>query len=779
MGSWQKRARLGVAVVGVVTAGVVYLAMRVRPEAAAPAAVVRMDPKSVVEVAGAVLQGITGIEKNFEIDSKRNHIYPDGSTKFVDGVTIKVKKGDNRTFTVRATEALTDKDRVSIELMGAVRLEDSDGFFLTTDRATYDRAKSIARTTGAVAFGKGRMSGTGVGITYDQANNVLQVADQAQVTTRDEAGMPVMEFTGGAATLDRMQHRLTVEETVHVVRSEQIIDSDRAVASLSANDDVIQFLELRGNARVQGGGGGIDAMSARDINLDYTDDGVRLEAVALTGTAAVARAGQNGASQQLLGEMIDVQLAQDGASHMRLKGNGSITMIGEQGKDGRKIAGQSLDLNLATDGTLTRAIGRDDVRLEFPAAADSPKRSIGANSLNGTGEAGKGLTETTFDGNVVFTEEERKPDATSKGAATATRTARSQRLHASLASDAVTSATFTIDVTFEEIGLKACAGRADYQPGKSALALSGVTAGGKPIVAEEQVAIEADAIDVALERRRITAKSNVMTQVRTANRCKPATARAAANQGPNRMPGLLKQDVGATIRAGSLDYEGDVGKALYSGRALMSQGDTSITGDTLELDLSKGDMVATGNAISTMAMDNAQSTGRAHQIRYIDAQRVIRYAAAPPPPPGTVPAPVPVAPVVPGARGRGAAPPANEPQLNVPQGELRADGKIDLVLAEGGGKAERIEAQTNVRMQQPGQRTASDAATLTYHADEQKYVMTAGATAPVKLVAECREFRGRTVTFFGSDDRILIDGQDVRRTQTTKVTGPCQPPAPR
>jgi hypothetical protein len=57
--------------------------------------------------------------------------------------------------------------------------------------------------------------------------------------------------------------------------------------------------------------------------------------------------------------------------------------------------------------------------------------------------------------------------------------------------------------------------------------------------------------------------------------------------------------------------------------------------------------------------------------------------------------------------------------------------------------------------------------------------MTAGTTAPVKLVADCREFRGKTLTFYGTDDRISIDGQDERRTQTTKVTGPCQPPAPR
>ena len=44
------------------------------------------------------------------------------------------------------------------------------------------------------------------------------------------------------------------------------------------------FIELRGNARVAGGGA-FDSMSARDIDLDYTDDGVTLERVALRGAA--------------------------------------------------------------------------------------------------------------------------------------------------------------------------------------------------------------------------------------------------------------------------------------------------------------------------------------------------------------------------------------------------------------------------------------------------------------------------------------------------------------
>jgi LPS export ABC transporter protein LptC len=786
MASWRKHARAGVAIVGIVVAGLVYFAMRERETAPAPGPVNRLDPKAILEVTQGVIEGITGIEKNFEVKYKTLQTYDDGSTKFL-GATIVVHKGEDRTFTVSANEARTGNDQQQFQLTGSVRLEDSDGFFLTTDQATYDRKDSIAVTPSAVAFGKGRMSGSGVGITYDQANNVLVVADQAQVTTRNEAGEPVMEFTSGTATLDRTQHRLTVGNAVHVVRGEQVIEADSGVASLSENDDVVRYMELRGNSRVEGGDGGIDAMSARDINLDYTDDGQRLEAVSLNGTGAVARKGQNGAAQQVVAELIDLLLAEDGSSRMVLKGNSAVTMVGEaterredvpidQRREGRHIAADSLELDLATDGSLTRAVGRDGVRLDLPAVADAPVRSIRANNMDGTGEAGKGLTSATFAGNVSFTEEARGGAAGTPAKEVTARTARADRLQASLADDAVTSATFTVNVTFEEAGLKGCANRADYDPDKGTLALSGATPEGNPIVVEEQVAIEARAIDVSLATRRMIAKEDVVTRTRTLGRCRPATARPASAQGPNRLPGLLKQDQAATVTAGSLDYEGQAGKAVYAGKALLSQGgDTSIRADSLALDQKNGDLTATGNAMSTMILDNEVSTGRAHEIRYTDAKRVIRYAA---PPPGTGVPPAPAAPragtPAPAAPATRCAVIAREPQLSGPQGELSAAERIDIVLAEGGGKAERIEAYANVRLRQD-ERQATGGARLTYYAADQKYVMEAGPSAPVRLLTACRESRGKTLTFFRANDTIEIDGKSERRTQTTN---PCTPPAP-
>ena len=766
MASWHQRARLGVAIFGIVIAGIVYVAIDERQTAAPPKPVQRLDPKAVLEITSGILQGMTGIEKNFEVLSKTSQTFPDGSTKHHDVVII-VRKADDRTFKVSAKQAIANKDQTVIELAGDVRLEDSDGFFLETDAATYNRSESIARTPAAVSFGKGRMTGSGTGITYDQTNNVLEVANQAQVTTRNEAGEPVMEFAAGRATLDRMQHQLTVDNSVHVDRGEEVIESARGIASLSENDDIIRFLELRGNSRVEGGGGGIDAMSARDIDLDYTDDGQRLEAVVLEGTAAIARRAQNGAAQQLVSERIDLKLATDGSSHMVLTGNAGVTMSGEQGRDGRRIAAEGLELDVAEDGSLTRAVGRERVRLDLPSAADTPGRSITAGTLDGSGKAGQGLTDAVFTGDVVFTESERRAAAGAGGAAVpaAMRTARAGRLEASLANDAVTSATFMTDVSFEEAGLKACAARLEYQPDKGNLALSGDTGAGKPIVAEERTAIEASTINVTLDSRRMIAKGSVVTQIGTPVRCRPATARPAAQQGPNRMPGLLREDAAATIRSGALDYEGGAGKAIYSGRASITQSDTSINADGITLDQKNGDLTATGNAITTMVLDGGTTLGRAHEIVYVDAKRLIRYAA---PPIGTILPPVPV--------GRGPAP-AREPQVSGPQGDLRATSRIDVTLAAKGGAVERIDAYGNVRLQM-GARSASGAERLTYDAADGKYVMTSAAAAPVVFVADCRENRGKTLTFYKSNDTIEIDGQSERRTQTSNAGGPCTPAPP-
>ena len=55
-----------------------------------------------------------------------------------------------------------------------------------------------------------------------------------------------------------------------------------------------------------------------------------------------------------------------------------------------------------------------------------------------------------------------------------------------------------------------------------------------------------------------------------------------------------------------------------------------------------------------------------------------------------------------------------------------------------------------------------------------RYVLTG---TPVQFTEDCRVTTGRTLTFFGSAGRIIVDGNDATRT-TTKGGGKCGPPPP-
>jgi lipopolysaccharide export system protein LptA len=587
------------------------------------------------------------------------------------------------------------------------------------------------RAPGTVVFSKGRMSGSGANATFDQTRDILTLTEQAKVTMSDEAGRTTTDFTSGAAVLDRLQNVLTLDGKAHVLRNQQVIDADHVVARMSDDEQIVQYIELRNNARVSGGGS-IDSMSARDIDMDYTDDGSALERVALNGGAGVVMKAASGSGRQILGEALDVRLA--------------------------------------PDGSVVGLIGRQKVRLDLPASGDSPAGSISADALDGTGEAPRGLTTAEFRDSVEYRE------AGKKGAAD--RVVRSQSLTATLADDAVTDAAFKGRVTFEDEGLNARAAEISYQPRHNTIRLSGVDAGGAPHVSVDQIAIDARTMDVGLQERQIAA-----TEVRT--RLTPQTRTSPARGGAARgiaIPGLLKQDEVANINANTLDYRGQAGQAVYRGGATLWQGNTTIRADTIGLNQEEGSLVATGSATSTLELDTGVSTGSGYEIRYDDLKRVVTYSGARLPPTsekGFSPAGARMA-APGGARG---AVPARDAQLRGPQGDLRAD-RIEIVLAKDGNTVERLEGYTGVTLKL-NMRTAVGAR-LTHYAAEEKYVLSATGTIPVTVTDQrtapsgavsCQKTTGRTLTFYKSIDTIAVDGNEQKRTETQ--IEPCAPPSPR
>lgn len=702
--TWQKKARLAVAVFGVAVAVAVFFAIGERRKPVDTPIPGRLDPKSVVESLGAVLQQVRGTKQDFQIEAERQSTYEGGATKFL-GIRIMVRERAGRDFIISGREAFATENQKRLDLNGDVKLASNDGFEATTERATFTEADGFVRADGPVSFSQRRMSGTGVGMSYDKENDVLTIGRQAQVRLADEGGNTLMEFTAGSAIFARRDNYLILDGTMHALRNEQVLEADKATARLTENDEQVTYIELRGNSRVAGGSGTFDSMTARDIDLDYTDDGKTLERLLLNGSGAIALRGQNGAP-------------------------------------GRQILGEALDIVVAPEGDVTAVLGRDNVRLDLPASSEAPARSVRARMLDATGEPGKGLTGARFTDNVQYREEPQKGPP---------RVARSSALRIALTQDAVSDAVFTGSVKFEEQGLQASAREARYEPAKGVLRLLGADSGGGPRVADDEVTIEAESIDVTLEGRKMTAEGGVKTIMQS--------RAGSGNMAAAKMPGLLKQEQPVNASALSLQYDGEAKHAMYKGNAALWQGDTAVRAETITLDQQKGDLLASGGARSTIALDNAVSVGRAEEIRYEDATRHLTYrnpASAASPAPASAASPAP-------------ASAASPSQLSGPQGDLRAQ-RIVVMLAEKESRVERLEAYGSVSLRLV--KRLATGSRMTYFAKDERYVMLGAPALPVKVVEECREMIGKTLTFFKSTDRIIVDGNEEIRTQT-KSGGPC------
>ena len=723
MRPWQSYARVLVALIGLGAGWLVYSTLGTRRTPVPPAPVERLDPAAALETTGGEFQRVQNAEQEFDVTAAQSLFYKDGSVTQRD-VSITARNRGGRDFVVTASQARSERDEQALQLTGDVKLAASDGFELTTDRGSFDRSTGIAQSPGEVVFMKDRLSGSGVGMTYEQATDVLRVLDRAEVTLKNVDGSVNLSFTAAHATLDRLQHVLNLEGDVRVRRGGETMSGGRAMALLSEELDSATRIELRGDARVEGGSTEAATMSANDIDLDYTEDGKVVKTVALMGAAHLDTKRDAG--------------SEDGPA------------------PGNKVSGDRIDLDLGPTGSLDRIRATTDVTLELPSTAGSAARTVSARALDAQGQPGQGLTAAQFDGNVRFEE---------RAASGGGREVTSAALRLALTNEAVREATFLGRVTFRDAPLEARADEMRYRPMASSLTLRGPDPRGRPRVEDDAIAVESDAIDVGLDPRQITAKGSVKTTLRPGGR---RGGRATGDQAepPRKLPGLLKQDDVVNVNAETLAYTAANGQARYTGGATLWQGETTIRGDVIALDQANGNFTSTGSARSNLVLADGPSNGRAHEIAFDDARHTVSYIAqAPPSAParaGGAAAPAPAA--------TPSTPPAS---LTGPAGDLRAR-RMDVFLDAAARAAERLEASGSVA-------TTIDTRSLTgerliYHAKEERYEVTGRAGVPVRLVEPCRETVGRALTFFKSTDRIVVDGEGRGRTRT-EGRGAC-PPAP-
>jgi lipopolysaccharide export system protein LptA len=410
-----------------------------------------------------------------------------------------------------------------------------------------------------------------------------------------------------------------------------------------------------------------------------------------------------------------------------------------------------MEIAMAPDGaTVTSLNGRDQVALDLPGAKGQASKSIRATSLVAAGTAGQGLTTATFTDAVDYRE--------TGGTPPVKRTVTSRSLETALDGGLgdIREARFLGSVRLRDESGGAAANAEDmrYFVQTGQVELSGGQGGPLPRVVNEQLAVDAERVEMSIEGSKMKA-TGAKTPVRTVMLPAKAGAKDA-----RRTPGIMQQDqpVNGTSRE-MLYTGGEASTAEFTGGVRLWQGEkaeTVIQGEKVSIDSATGNLAAQGSVLSMMLVqdtnpttkvrETSRSTGHGQQMLYDDALRTITYTT--------------------------------KARLIGPQGNLAAE-TIVVNLGANGQDVERLEASENVELKEVDRVTTGDH--LTYVAATAEYNMS-GKGRLVRMTRTttdgCRRSEGSLLTFSRATDSLRIEGRVETRTQTSTDTS-CNPTPPK
>jgi LPS export ABC transporter protein LptC len=743
MTRWHRPVRLLLGLFVVVFAIGVYVSIGKRRAPAASPGSVRTDPNAVVESTRGQSILHKGSKQDIRIDYERQLTYQSGRSKFF-GAKVLVLDRAGRNFEISAREAEVAENQSQIDMRGDVSMTTSDGLTVKTNDATYTESDGVVRAPGPVSFARERMKGTSVGASYDRHRDVLWLLDQAHVTVAPDAkGGGGADVRAGAAGYARTERYIRFERGVKMLRGAQVVEADGAVAYLRPDRDALQMLDLRGHARVAGVGqaaSGLQAMSARDMNLRYADDGQTLTQATLTGEAAVQLAGAEGAP-------------------------------------GARLAAQAIDIEMAPDGQTAQTLAsQDGVQLDLPAGPNAPARQIRSAALEGRGAPGAvGIREARFTDNVEF----RETQSVAPGAPAAGRLVHAKVLEAQFQSgfSSIDRATFSGGVTVKDQDRDANGPSMIYDVAKGTLALFGPEGDLKTITQanDARANIQARRLDWTVDGTRMVGEGDVKSVLKAQSRPGQETSSNGRAGEAVKRPSMLASDQPVNVTSQRLVYARDTGRAEYTGDAQLWQGQTTIKADAITLDESTGNLIASGSVRSVMRLEptdpkRPQGSQGPQGPRELPADTTAPAGqpAATGPRRGTETIATAADLLYDDAERRATY--TTQARVVGEQGDLRAE-KIEIYLDESGRGLERLEGYTNVALKSPASADrpprwgSSDR--LTYFAEDERYVMSGSRVHVIEQLArECRETTGRTLTFFRATDSIAVDGNQESRTQT-------------
>ncbi|MFN7983994.1 MAG: LPS export ABC transporter periplasmic protein LptC [Vicinamibacterales bacterium] len=282
---WQRALRIVIALAAIAFAVFVATNMKQRSAPVAQPPVPAADPSAVVESQGGNSVRVSGTRQEGTLAYDRLLTYASGVSKMM-GVTITSER-NGKTFVIKAKEGELGANDSAVQLTGDVRMDVSDGLVLTAQAATYVKAENVIRVPGDATFTRARMTGSGRGLDYDQTHDVLRIAENATLDVApDEGGNGTMSMRSATLDFNRVDKIVHLDRDVQISRDKQSVSADQAVAHLSADEEHLDLLELRGNSKVGGtpaASGGLESLTGRDMDLHYGGESSVLQRAVING----------------------------------------------------------------------------------------------------------------------------------------------------------------------------------------------------------------------------------------------------------------------------------------------------------------------------------------------------------------------------------------------------------------------------------------------------------------------------------------------------------------
>ena len=324
-------------------------------------------------------------------------------------------------------------------------------------------------------FTKGRLSGRGIGATYNRDAQTFEFLDQAHADVAPDAqGKGAARATSKMMTMLRASKMLRLDQKASIVTETETLAADVENLYFTDDEQSIRFLELRGHSTVtpSSASSGTPEMRADNITLTFHPDGRTLQHATLTTQASVV--------------LLDGTLR-------------------------KAIQASWIDLYTGADGkTLTRLDAKDRVVVVLPPDGTTPARTIRSATLTTTGDEKVGLKAALFEKDVSFEEREQPAN----GAVRLTR-ATSQQLVLTLKGklDAIEAAEFRQNVEFVDGTMRARADRAEYDEVQGKLVLTQNEKPPKkiPNVTDTKVQVDATRIEINTNSHDLTAIGGVRT----------------------------------------------------------------------------------------------------------------------------------------------------------------------------------------------------------------------------------------------------------------------------